>query len=164
MSDAPPLLMQYDGEVMRPPDSRWEKLWVRHFAIGETYLMVEHNDRSANSHRHYFAVLYQMWESLPEQYADAPWATTSEHLRKYALIRTGHYNSTSLVCASKAEAQRVAAFMRPVDEFSVVIAKESVVTRYTACSQSMKAMGNDVFQQSKTKVLDFVEDLIGGRL
>ncbi|WP_234840443.1 hypothetical protein [Sinorhizobium meliloti] len=59
---------------------------------------------------------------------------------------------------------RLAAFIRPIDAFSVVDVKEATVTRYVAKSQSMKAMGKQDFQESKTAVLDFLDDLIGVEL
>lgn len=48
-----------------------------------------------------------------------------------------------------------------MDEYAIVEAVECVVRVYTAKSQSMKAMGNRDFQQSKSDVLDFVDDLLG---
>ncbi|WP_216073446.1 hypothetical protein, partial [Acinetobacter baumannii] len=70
------------------------------------------------SHNHEFAWLHEAWHSLPERYAEQ--FPSSEHLRKYALIQAGYSNSHSLVCGSKAEALRLAAFIRPMDEFAVV--------------------------------------------
>ncbi len=37
----------------------------------------------------------------------------------------------------------------------------ATVYRFTAQSQSRKAMGAKLFQESKTAVLEFIEDLIG---
>ena len=159
----PPLMVTYDGEALLPPTPRWAAMWAHHLVVGEQYLMVEQRDRSANSHRHYFANLYDLWQNLPEIYADVPWAQTSEHLRKYALIKTGHGLGTAFACSSKAEALRLAAFLRPVNEFAVVSVKEASVYLTVAASQSMKAMGGPEFQKSKTDVLEFIEDLIGAR-
>ena len=67
----------------------------------------------------------------------------------------------SIVASSKAEALRVAAFIRPVDEFAVVTVIEAVVTIYTAKSQNMRAMGKKGFRASADAVLDFVSAMIG---
>jgi hypothetical protein len=70
---------------------------------------------------------------------------TAEVLRKKMLIRAGYADERSIVCASKAEAQRVAAFVKPMDEYAVVTVREAVVRVYTAQSQSIKAMGAKPF-------------------
>lgn len=66
-----------------------------------------------------------------------------------------------MVCSSKAEAQRIAAFMRPIDEYAIIIASEAAVRVFTAESQSHKAMGAERFQQSKQAVLEFIDELLG---
>jgi len=40
------------------------------------------------------------------------------------------------------EAQRIAAFIKPMDTYAMVIVNECVVTVYTAKSQSLKAMAS----------------------
>ena len=84
-------------------------------------------------------------------------------MRKWALIRTGFRDERSIVCASKAEAERVAAFVKPMDDFAIVIAHEASVLVYTAKSQSMKAMGAKEFQRSKEAVLDYCQGMIDAR-
>jgi hypothetical protein len=158
MSNAPPIACAWDGEAFVPLP-RFAKLADKHYVIGETYPMVQHEARSRVSHNHYFASLSEAWDNLPEDIADR--YPSVDHLRKYALVRCGYADERSIVCASKSEAQRVAAFVKPMDEFAVVVVSEAVVKVYTAQSQSMKAMGAKVFQESKTKVLDFVAGLVG---
>ena len=69
--------------------------------------------------------------------------------------------NSEFVASSKAEATRLAAFLRPIDDYAVVSVDHCVVTVWTAQSQSMKAMGKEAFQESKTKVLDYVGSLLG---
>jgi hypothetical protein len=97
--------------------------------------------------------------SLPDHLAEK--FPTAEHLRKWALIRAGYSDSHTITCASKAEALRVAAFIRPIDEFAVVVTQGATVTRYTAKSQSRRAMGAKEFQDSKTKIMEVVARMIG---
>lgn len=158
MSAIPPINYQWDGEVLRPLHP---KIADKHLVIGERYSLVEHQERSQNSHNHYFAVIKEGWQNLPEWLAER--FPTDEHLRKYALIKAGYHDSHSITCASKAEAVRVAAFVRPTDEFSVVTVTEATVTRYTAQSQSMKAMGKQKFQESKSAVLEIISAMVGVR-
>ena len=153
-----PILYQWTGEVMQPT-ARMQARCDAEFVVGQLYRLEQVHDRSANSHRHYFAELHEGWRNLPEREAER--FPSSEHLRAYALIRCGFADQSQIVCASKAEAQRVAAFIKPMDEYSVVTVSEAVVTVYTAQSQSMKAMGRKAFQESKTAVLDYVAALIG---
>lgn len=156
-----PLMFRWTGEELVPVNRRWQSLADRHLVVGEEYYLAEHNDRSMNTHRHYFASVAEAWRNLPEHFAGLPFTESAEHLRAYALIRTGYCDAHTIVCSSKAEASRMAAFIRPIDGFSIVDVKEATVTRYVAKSQSMKAMDKQEFQQSKAAVLDFLDDLIG---
>lgn len=156
MSATPPINYTWDGEALRPLHP---KIADQHLVIGERYSLVEHQGRSQSSHNHYFAAIKEGWQNLPEHLAER--FATDEHLRKYALIKAGYHDSHSITCASKAEAQRVAAFIRPADEFSVVTVTEATVTRYAAKSQKLRAMGRDVFQKSKSDVLDVIAALVG---
>jgi len=159
MSTAPlPLRYEGDGEF-RVTSRMWAARADGAFVVGETYDMVEHHDRSTASHNHYFAALKNGFDSLPDHLRDE--YPTVEHLRKKALIRKGYCSHSDHVCASKAEAQRLRAFIKPMDEYAIVEAIECVVRVYTAKSQKMKAMGNRDFQQSKSDVLDFIDDLLG---
>ena len=156
MSNIPPMAFSWDGEVMRPRHSR---LADRHFVVGQDYMLEERQDRSQRSHDHYFACLAEVWQNLPDALAER--FPTPDHLRKWALIRCGYADERSIVCASHAEALRIAAYVGQFDEYAVVLAKGATVTAWTAKSQSMRAMGRKAFQESKDKVLDFVAGLIG---
>jgi len=147
---------QWTGEAMIP---RLPRHADRLFTVGQVYTLVEQAERSSASHRHYFALINEAFNSLPEHIADR-WSTP-DHLRKWCLIRAGYRDERSIVCASKAEALRVKSFIRPIDDFAVVVASEAVVTVYTAKSQSVKAMGRAEFQASKDAVITALADLIG---
>lgn len=153
-----PLIFRWDGEAMIPW-RRFEKLCDKEFVIGEDYRLEVIEERSAKSHNHYWAALTEAWRNLPEEAAER--FPTVESLRKFALIKAGFCDSRSIVAGSKAEAQRLAAFIRPADEFAIVTTSEATVTVYTAKSQSMRAMGKADFQKSKDDVLGYVASLIG---
>jgi hypothetical protein len=116
------------------------------------------NERSQASNNHYFAWLNDAWKSLPADAAEH--FPTAEHLRKWALIRTGYSDSHSVTCDSKACALRVATFVRSIDDMATVITSGTTVTRYTAKSQSSKTMEADEFQQSKDAVMRAVAQMI----
>jgi hypothetical protein len=86
---------------------------------------------------------------------------SAEHLRKAALIKTGFANSRQFVASNKTEALRLANFIKPLDDYSVVTVEGLVVTQWTAKSQDHRSMGKAMFQDSKNKVLDYVAGLIG---
>jgi hypothetical protein len=153
-----PLLFIWQGDGFSPI-KRHAKECDQRYVIGQAYALDEIHERSAKSHRHYFASIHEGWMNLPERLAeDFP---TQEHLRKHALIRSGFYDNRSIVAASKAEALRLAAFIRPMDEYAIVTVRAAVVDVYTAKSQSNKAMGKDDFQKSKRAVLDYIDGLLG---
>ncbi|MDO1560383.1 hypothetical protein Q0812_13190 [Brevundimonas sp. 2R-24] len=85
----------------------WVKRANEEYGLGEVVSLIPHEGRSQASHRHYFASVAEAWLNLPENLAER--FATSEHLRKYALIQTGHRDERTMVCSSKAEAQRLAA-------------------------------------------------------
>jgi hypothetical protein len=153
-----PLVYQWDGEAMRPLP-RFARQADREFVIGELYRLVVQEERSAASHAQFFAALNDAWQNLPEDQAER--FPSVEHLRKWALIQAGFADERSIVCGSKAEAQRVGAFVRPFDEYAVVIVRDAVVKVFTAQSQSMRAMGKPEFERSKRATLEIVARMIG---
>lgn len=155
-----PINLRYEGDGgFRVMSNYWAMRADKEYVVGEIYPMVEHHARSQVSHNHYFAVISEAWSNLPDRLLEE--FPTAEVLRKKLLIRAGYADERSIVCASKAEAQRVAAFVKPMDEYAVVTVREAVVRVYTAQSQSVKAMGAKPFQQSKQAVLDALDDLLG---
>lgn len=152
------IVYDWDGECMTPLP-RFAKVADKQFVVGEQYRMEAVEERSLISHRHYFAQLHEDWLNLPEDIVED--FATQEHLRKWALIKTGYADKQSIVCVSKEEAMKVASFIEPMDCYAVVTVEGCVVTKYSAQSQSVKSMGKDKFQKSKTDVLDFVSAMIG---
>lgn len=156
MSAIYPVTFRWDGDAMVPLNPR---LADKQYVVGETYRLEPREDRSQASHNAYFASIAEAHANLPEDVAER--LPTPEHLRKYALIKAGFRDERSIVAASKAEAQRLAAFIKPMDDFAIVTVSEAVVTVYTAKSQSYRAMGKTDFQRSKDAVLAVVAQMIG---
>lgn len=156
---APPLMFQWDGEAMVSPDGYWRRQADRYFVVGQRYRLVEEQERSTVSHNHEFAWLKEAWNSLPDNLLDQ--YPNPEVLRKHGLIAKGHCTMVQHVCPTQAEAQRLAAILKPRDIYAVVVQRGNVVTEYTAVSQSRRAMGAKMFQQTKSDLMDFVGDLLG---
>ena len=154
----PPIAFTWDGESM-VPQPRFSRVCDKAFVIGEDYPLVVHENVSTASRGHYFASLAECWKNLRDD--DAERHPTPEHLRKFALIKCGYADERSIVASSKAEALRIAAFVRPLDEFAVVLVSGCVVKVFTAQSQSSRAMGKKAFQESKDAVLAYAASLIG---
>lgn len=155
-----PVNLRYEGDgEFRVMSNYWALRADKEFVVGEVYKMAEQKDRSTNSHNHFFATVADAWRTLPDNHLET--YPTADHLRKKALVWKGWRDERTVVCASKAEAERVAAFVKPMDDFAVVTVRDAVVRVWTAKSQSVKAMGAKEFQQSKQDVLDFLDDLLG---
>jgi hypothetical protein len=151
-----PVAFQWDGEAMLPLQPR---LADKYYAVGETYRLAPEASRSTATHNHQFAEITEAHANLPEALAlEFP---TAEHLRKYALIKAGYCDKASFACSSRAEAVRLSAFLRPIDDYAIVTVENGTVTRYTAQSQSRRAMGAKEFQASKQAVLEIVAAMIG---
>lgn len=153
-----PVLYQWSGEAMVPL-RRFDNYVNAEFVVGELYRLEAVEPHSERSRNHFFASLNEAWANLPEAISDQ--FPTMQHLRKRGLIKTGYYDSTSVVCASHAEALRVAAWARPIDEFAVVVVRECTVINYRAKSQKRSAMGAKEFQKSKQDVLAYAWGLVG---
>jgi hypothetical protein len=153
-----PLLFRWEGDSF-VPIRRHAKDCDARFTIGEHYALEEVKERSSKSHAQYFAAVNDAWLNLPDGIAEK--FPTAEHLRKHALIASGYFDKRSIQAASKAEALRLAAFIRPMDEYAIVTVSAALVEVYTAKSQSYKAMGKAEFQASKQAVLDYVASMIG---
>lgn len=154
-----PIIFNWNGEAMVPLNRRFAFQCDKQFVVGENYTLVQHEDRSAASHAHYFAAIAEAWRNLPEQIADR--FPSPEHLRKFALVKAGYRDERTHVAATKAEALRLAAFVKPIDDFAIVTTTGMTVTVWTAKSQSVKAMGKKDFQASKEAVLNVLADLLG---
>jgi hypothetical protein len=152
------LPFRWTGEVMEPMRG-FGKRADETFVVGAVYRLEALDERSAKSHRHYFAAVNEAWANLPEAMVER--FASAEHLRKFALIRTGYADRREIVCSSRAEARRLAAFVKPMDEYALVTATECVVTVWTAQSQSLRAMGKAAFAKSKDDVLGLLAEMIG---
>lgn len=160
MTDAlPPLPWLWNGEALVPPSQHWARRADASLVVGQTYTLEERQERSSKSHAHYFACVADLWQSLPDSLSTN--FPTPEHLRKHALIQSGYRDERSIVCASKAEALRVAAFIRPMDDFAAIIVRDALVIVLTAKSQNLRSMDRATFAASKQAVLDYLSDLVG---
>lgn len=154
-----PVAFRWTGEAMEPVSPFWARKADEVYIIGETYRLDEWRDRSIKSHSHYFASLSDAYANLPEQHSIR--FASFDHFRKRGLVLTGWRDEAQIVCASDAEAFRLAAMIKDMDDFSVVSVNGPVVVRWTAKSQSMRAMGKADFQQSKDDVLGWAWALCG---
>ena len=147
--------------VMVPLNAGWRRRADLQYKIGEVYTLQEIHERSMPSHGHYFLCVHAAFDNLPEGYMFA----NEEHFRKHALIKSGYCDKVSFICSSGPEALRLAAFLTKekerVGDYCIVDISDNVVTRYTAQSQSMKSMDKKTFEESKSKVLDYMSGLLG---
>jgi hypothetical protein len=151
-------MAEWSGEAFVPLP-RFRKQCDADFVIGERYVLATVEERSAASHRAYFATVNEAWGNLKD--SDADRFPTADHLRRFALIKCGFADERQIVCRSAAEATRLSAFIAPMDAYALVVARGPVVTVWTARSQSMRAMGKDEFLRSQTAVREFIAALIG---
>lgn len=159
MSEFSLIRARWTGEVFEPVAAFRARCYER-LDAGEVLTLDVLRDRSMKSHRHQFAEIRTLWETLPEHMAGLPYARSPETLRKHALIATGYCDVRTVDCGSNAAAERVAALLREdgIEKhgYAVVAVRGPVVTRYTPQSQSVRAMGGEVFRESKARVLDWI--------
>lgn len=159
MTDLSPVPMIWKDGVFTPATSYQAKRCAEHFQEGQRVFLVEHQERSTQSHQHFFASLRDAWLNLPEDIAHE--FPTVEKFRATGLISTGFYHERRVLCASPEEAQRVAAFIAPINELAIVSVHGCAVVERTAKSQSYRAMDKKEFRASKDAVLAWAWALCG---
>lgn len=154
------LTMVWDAqyECFRPTP-RFRKACNAEFVDEVMYRVDVRDERSEASHRHLFAMVKEAWLNLPEDLALE--FATPEHLRKRALIETGHFDERRFACADPVEARNLVRFMKPVDEYAVYAVAGSVVIERRAKSIATKAMNRAAFKQAKDDIITYCEKLIG---
>ena len=127
--------------------------------IGEVHGWQMAENRSKATHDHFFAVVNEAWKSLPEELCDD--FPSPEHLRKWALIKSGFCTQTDIVCANNDEAIRLVSKVKAMDRYSLVAMDAKTVTIWIADSQRRDAMGREEFQTAKERAIDVISGLIG---
>ena len=159
MNESRPIRCEWDGEVMRPAGQFWAKRADQQFVVGQTYAVEVRQERSEASHRSFFASVNEAWMNLPDDLAAR--FPSADHLRYWALIKAGFYNERTLPCPTSDLAQKVATFVRPSESYAIITVEDCIVRVFTPRSQSYRSMDRATFQDSKTKVLAVISDLIG---
>lgn len=157
MSEQAPIRFQWDGEAMRPVSPSWARKCDERFVVGAEYRMTELQEMSERSRRHFHAVVREAWLSLPDELAAE--FETDEHLRKHCTIKAGFHEKRSIHCDSIQEARKVAAFVRPMNNYAIVTTNEHVVTVWTALST--QGLEHKTFQRLKDGCLEEISKLLG---
>ena len=154
-----PLHFRWSGEAMQPIGHTAREANTL-FVVGERYQMEVIEEHSEAHRRWYFARVRELWNNLPDDLSDR-WPSPT-HLRKFALIECGFSTERVMVCATKAEARRWAAFIQPMSGFGIVTVKNCVVRIFEPKSQRARGgMLKKEFEASADAVLRYCEDLIG---
>lgn len=156
---AAPLMLRYDGDgVFSPLNGYWMRKGDEDYVVGQVYRMAELDERSGESHRHYFAQIKELWLTLPDDLL--PEYPSTEHLRKKMLIRAGFCDERQVIFENERDARIAAAVISPIDEYAITAVEGRVVTHWTAKSQSYDAMGKEDFQASKDAVFHEIDKLL----
>ena len=153
MSDTFPLLYEGNG-LFRCLHPKRVKL-----DVGEVHGWQIAEHRSKASHDHFFAIINEAWRNLPEDMADD--FPSPEHLRKWALIKSGFCSETRIACANNNEAMTLATKAKAMDKYSIVAIDGKAVTIWTADSQRRDAMGRQAFQEAKERAIHIISNLLG---
>ena len=134
-------------------------------AEGEIVHVSIERARSGASHKHQFAWVKDAWLNLPETVAFEPWAATPETLRKHALCQTGYFVQSVIDCGddkiARAVASQIVEARRKSEGYAHSVIRQGVAVIRWPESQSLRAMGRDRFQQSKTAIMDWIAAQIG---
>ena len=151
-----PIPFIWTGEAFAPETPRAHRAASSRFGVGEVVPLDVAHPRSKVSHDHFFALVAEAHGTLPEHLAER--FPTPDSLRHYALCMAGYCDVETFIASSRAEALRLAGFVRKGEV--IVTVEGATVTRLTPHSQSMKAMGGKVFQESKAACLEIIAGLL----
>lgn len=154
----PPMYFQWDGDNIVPAKA-FRAMANRYFVVGEWYRLEAREERSAKTHRHYFASVNEAWETLPESIAGR--FPSPEHLRKWALCKAGYCNEDIVACSDGDQAKKFARIIRKRDPYSIISIQQDTIHIFTPHSQSQAKMNKEQFQQSKVAVLHVIDELLG---
>lgn len=155
--------MRWDGATFTP-EPKFRIIATRQFIKDGVYILEGHEPASHADRGHYFATIKEAWSNLD---ADATARyPTPEHLRKWALVKAGWRKDNFTVCDSVDRATQLAAFIRRLDDYAVVVVEGNVVRTYVARSQKIGRpedgkMTKEEWRQSKQDVLDILSNKIG---
>jgi hypothetical protein len=116
-------------------------------------------DHSDPARRRYFAILREAWMTLPDNWLAL--CPTSEHLRKYCLIKVGHCDTSIVNCGSSKAAVEVAAMAKRLDTYSVTTIRGAIVTVYIARSQRKRVQPKKQFMECSEKVYGVLAEILG---
>lgn len=160
MKNTSPVPMRFEkGIGFFPENQYWRNICDDRFGDGEVVTLDEVNDRSQKSHDQLFPLLREAFSQLPEEFKEQ--FPTAEHLRARALIEAGYFNETVVDAGFPDTAREFASTIRARSTFSLVVIRDNFVIIRDPRSQSLRAMKKKEFQESKTKVLEVVCDMIG---
>lgn len=109
--------------------------------------------------RRYFAIIHESFQNLRP-----PWSemfSSSEHLRKYALIKAGWCETMPIAAGNKAAAENVAEAIRKLNRYAIATTEGSVVTVYVARSQTRKVQPKALFMPCAEAVYRILSDMLG---
>jgi hypothetical protein len=139
--------------------------WVPASWADELAEMLREKQRTQASHNHQFAEIHDLWGNLPISHASAPYAASAEAFRKHGLIATGHCDVDTISFESQDAAKKAAPFIaklaRKAHGYALTVVRGPLVVCSTPHSQSYKAMGKEVFEQSKRDVLNWGHEILG---
>lgn len=138
---------------------RFANVALAQFEDGHEYPLEVREHRSSKSHAFFFASVNSAWQNLDEEALKR--YPTSDHLRKWALIKAGFYDETNIVFETSQDAVRGASMARKLDQFAVVTVKENVVRIFTAQSQSLINADKERFKEQSAAVLEILSGKIG---
>jgi len=139
--------------------------WVEKSAYDAALAELAEKQRSTASHNRWFAHIYDLFQNLPAEHDQAPYAASPEAFRKHGLIERGFCDEMTLDLGDKDAALAAAPFVadlaRKAHGYALVIVRGSLVVCTTPHSQSFKAMSKERFHESVAACEDWAERLIG---
>ncbi len=160
-----------DGTVARRhamvPLLRYDNVCKGQYHEGEEYPLLPIEVRSRASHSQFFAAIRDAYDNLPEKFcAEHRW-TCADDMRKDLLIESGFGEQKTFECRGKKHAIMLATFIRDETGFCKISflldekGEPSIVRVRRALSQDLASMDKHTFEESKKKVLELLEGIIG---
>ena len=156
---------RWDGDALTPTGHYGLSAAREAMEPGDVVIVEVDHPRSNSSHNHQFAEIADAWRHLPERLHHMDWAASPDTMRKRALIECGYADSYTTDCGARATAERIGAVLKRAEfgshGYAIAQIRGPIVTVFTPQSQSKRAMGGKIFQESKEAVLNWIAAQMG---
>lgn len=156
----PKVLLRWTGSAYEPATAFWQRVISEQTPIGAVeWQEFSPDDEVSDAERAaFFAQVGEAWKNLPDDLAAR--YPSPDHIRKRALVTTGHCDITDHVCESEHEIGMIQRFAAR-NEYAVLVRKDMVIRELVPKSMKKGGMTKKEFREAAEDVRRVLSELLG---